>query len=161
MTGWRLGFACGNADVIEAMMKVHQYTMLCAPITALMAAIEALKNGLGDVQEMIKEYDRRRRVIVKGFNDLGLSCFEPKGAFYAFPSVKSTGLTDEQFSERLLYEKHVIAVPGSVFGESGTGHLRCSYATSMEQIKEALNRLADLLDTIQKEQAAPKIRTKS
>ena len=161
MTGWRLGFACGNADVIEAMMKVHQYTMLCAPITAQMAAIEALKNGLGDMQEMIKEYDRRRRVIVKGFNDLGLSCFEPKGAFYAFPSVKSTGLTDEQFSERLLYEKHVIAVPGSVFGESGVGHLRCSYATSMEQIKEALNRIADLLDTIQKEQTAPKIRTRS
>ena len=161
MTGWRLGFACGNADVIEAMMKVHQYTMLCAPITAQMAAIEALKNGQGDMQEMVKEYDRRRRVIVKGFNDLGLSCFEPKGAFYAFPSVKSTGLTDEQFSERLLYEKHVIAVPGSVFGESGIGHLRCSYATSMEQIKEALARVADLLDTIKKEQAAPRIRTKS
>jgi len=161
MTGWRLGFACGNADVIEAMMKVHQYTMLCAPITAQMAAIEALKNGQNDMLEMVKEYDRRRRVIVKGFNNLGLSCFEPKGAFYAFPSVKSTGLTDEQFSERLLYEKHVIAVPGSVFGESGVGHLRCSYATSMEQIKEALNRIADLLDTIQKEQTAPKIRTKS
>jgi aminotransferase len=161
MTGWRLGFACGNADVIEAMMKVHQYTMLCAPITAQMAAIEALKNGMSDMQVMVKEYDRRRRVIVKGFNDLGLTCFEPKGAFYAFPSVKSTGLTDEQFSERLLYEKHVIAVPGSVFGESGVGHLRCSYATSMEQIKEALNRVADLLDTIQKEQTAPKIRTRS
>jgi len=161
MTGWRLGFACGNADVIEAMMKVHQYTMLCAPITAQMAAIEALKNGQDDMREMVKEYDRRRRVIVKGFNDLGLKCFEPKGAFYAFPSVASTGLTDEQFSERLLYEKHVIAVPGSVFGESGVGHLRCSYATSMEQIKEALARIADLLDTIQKEQAAPKIRTKS
>jgi aminotransferase len=161
MTGWRLGFACGNADVIEAMMKVHQYTMLCAPITAQMAAIEALKNGQNDMLEMVKEYDRRRRVIVKGFNNLGLSCFEPKGAFYAFPSVKSTGLTDEQFSERLLYEKHVIAVPGSVFGESGVGHLRCSYATSMDQIKEALNRVADLLDTIQKEQTAPKIRTRS
>jgi aminotransferase len=161
MTGWRLGFACGNADVIEAMMKVHQYTMLCAPITAQMAAIEALKNGIGDMEEMIKEYDRRRRVIVKGFNGLGLSCFEPKGAFYAFPSVKSTGLTDEQFSERLLYEKHVIAVPGSVFGEAGVGHLRCSYATSMEQIKEALNRIGDLLESIRKEQEAPKIKTRS
>ncbi|OPY30052.1 MAG: putative aspartate aminotransferase 2 [Methanocella sp. PtaU1.Bin125] len=160
MTGWRLGYACGNAEVIEAMMKVHQYTMLCAPITAQMAAIEALKNGQDDMRQMIDEYNRRRRVIVKGFNDLGLSCFEPKGAFYAFPSVKSTGLTDEQFSERLLYEKHVIAVPGSVFGESGVGHLRCSYATSMEQIKEALGRIADLLQEIQKEQA-PKIRTKS
>jgi aminotransferase len=160
MTGWRLGYACGNPDVIEAMMKVHQYTMLCAPITAQMAAIEALKNGQDDMREMISEYNRRRRVIVKGFNDLGLKCFEPKGAFYAFPSVKSTGLTDEQFSERLLYEKHVIAVPGSVFGESGVGHLRCSYATSMEQIKEALARVADLLQEIQKEQA-PKIRTKS
>ncbi|MGA9140293.1 MAG: aminotransferase class I/II-fold pyridoxal phosphate-dependent enzyme [Methanocella sp.] len=161
MTGWRLGYACGNADVIEAMMKVHQYTMLCAPITAQMAAIEALKNGQADMQEMIKEYNRRRRVIVKGFNDLGLKCFEPKGAFYAFPSVKSTGLTDEQFSERLLYEKHVIAVPGSVFGESGVGHLRCSYATSMEQLKEALARIDSLLQEIQKEQAVLKIRTKS
>ena len=160
MTGWRLGFACGNADVIEAMMKVHQYTMLCAPITAQMAAIEALKNGQDDMREMVKEYDRRRRVIVTGFNDLGLKCFEPKGAFYAFPSVASTGLTDEQFSERLLYEQHVIAVPGSVFGESGTGHLRCSYATSMEQIKEALARIEALLQEIRKEQA-PRIRTKS
>jgi len=161
MTGWRLGYACGNPEIIESMMKIHQYTMLCAPINAQLGAIEALKNGLDDMQGMVKEYNRRRRVIVRGFNELGLDCFEPKGAFYAFPSVKSTGLTDEQFSERLLYEKHVIAVPGSVFGESGVGHLRCSYATSMEQIKEALNRIADLLDTIKKEQSAPKIRNKA
>ncbi|WP_424359011.1 aminotransferase class I/II-fold pyridoxal phosphate-dependent enzyme [Methanocella sp. MCL-LM] len=160
MTGWRLGFACGNPDVIEAMMKVHQYTMLCAPINAQMAAIEALKSGQEEMQEMIKEYDRRRRVIVKGFNDMGLDCFEPKGAFYAFPSIKKTGLTDTEFSERLVFEKHVIAVPGSVFGETGVGHLRCSYATNMEQIKEALDRIADFVKELEREQA-PKIRTRT
>ena len=119
MTGWRLGYACGNDEVIEAMMKIHQYTMLCAPITAQLGAIEALKNGQPEMLEMVKEYNRRRRVIVKGFNDLGLSCFEPKGAFYAFPSIRSTGLTSEKFAERLLFEEGVVVVPGNVFGESG------------------------------------------
>ncbi|HMK46499.1 MAG TPA: aminotransferase class I/II-fold pyridoxal phosphate-dependent enzyme [Methanocella sp.] len=159
MTGWRLGFACGNPEVVESMMKVHQYTMLCAPITAQMAAIEALKSGQEEMLDMVAEYDRRRRVIVKGFNDLGLDCFEPKGAFYAFPSIKKTGLTSEQFSERLLYEKHVIAVPGDVFGETGVGHLRCSYATNMDQIKEALARIGELIQEIEKEQA-PKLKTR-
>lgn len=160
MTGWRLGYACGNDEVIEAMMKIHQYTMLCAPITAQMGAIEALKSGQPEMLEMVKEYNRRRRVIVKGFNDLGLSCFEPKGAFYAFPSIKSTGLTSEKFAERLLFEEGVVVVPGGVFGESGDGHLRCSYAASMENIKEALSRMARLLDKIKAEQA-PTIKYKA
>ncbi|HEY3422601.1 MAG TPA: aminotransferase class I/II-fold pyridoxal phosphate-dependent enzyme [Methanocellaceae archaeon] len=153
MTGWRLGYACGNDEVIEAMMKIHQYTMLCAPITAQLGAIEALKNGQPEMLEMVREYNRRRRVIVKGFNDLGMSCFEPKGAFYAFPSIRSTGLTSEKFAERLLFEEGVVVVPGNVFGESGDGHLRCSYAASMENIKEALSRMAKLLDKIKAEQA--------
>ncbi len=160
MTGWRLGYACGNDEVIEAMMKIHQYTMLCAPITAQMGAIEALKSGQPEMLEMVKEYNRRRRVIVKGFNDLGMSCFEPKGAFYAFPSIRSTGLTSEKFAERLLFEEGVVVVPGNVFGESGDGHLRCSYAASMENIKEALGRMARLLDKIKAEQA-PTIKYKA
>ena len=160
MTGWRLGYACGNDEVIEAMMKIHQYTMLCAPITAQLGAIEALKSGQPEMLEMVKEYNRRRRVIVKGFNDLGLSCFEPKGAFYAFPSIMSTGLTSEKFAERLLFEEGVVVVPGNVFGESGDGHLRCSYAASMENIKEALNRMGRLLDKIKAEQA-PTIKYKA
>ncbi|MCD1294251.1 aromatic amino acid aminotransferase [Methanocella sp. CWC-04] len=153
MTGWRLGYACGNHEVIEAMMKIHQYTMLCAPITAQMGAIEALKSGQSEMKEMVSEYNRRRRVIVRGFNSMGLSCFEPKGAFYAFPSVKSTGLSSEEFAERLLYEYHVVVVPGSVFGESGVGHLRCSYATSMDGIKEALGRIEAFIDEIKKQHA--------
>ena len=160
MTGWRLGYACGNDEVIEAMMKIHQYTMLCAPITAQLGAIEALKSGQPEMLEMVKEYNRRRRVIVKGFNDLGLSCFEPKGAFYAFPSIRSTGLTSDKFAERLLFEEGVVVVPGNVFGESGDGHLRCSYAASMENIKEALNRMGRLLDKIKAEQA-PTIKYKA
>lgn len=153
MTGWRLGYACGNSEVIEAMMKVHQYTMLCAPIGAQLGAIEALKNGQSDMQDMVKEYNRRRRVIVRGFNELGLNCFEPKGAFYSFPSIRSTGMSSEEFSERLLYEQGVVTVPGSVFGESGVGHLRCSYCSSMEDIKEALARIGRFLDTLKTEKA--------
>lgn len=153
MTGWRLGYACGNADVIEAMMKIHQYTMLCAPIGAQLGAIEALKNGQSDMQDMVREYNRRRRVIVRGFNALGMDCFEPKGAFYSFPSIKSTGLSSEEFSERLLYDQGVVTVPGSVFGESGIGHLRCSYCASMEDIKEALARIGRFLDTLKTEKA--------
>jgi aminotransferase len=159
MTGWRLGYACGHPDVMEAMMKIHQYTMLCAPITAQMGAIEALRNGQQEMLEMVKEYNRRRRVIVRGFNSMGLTCFEPKGAFYAFPSVESTGLSCEDFAERLLFEQKVVCVPGSVFGESGIGHLRCSYATSMDGIKEALNRIETFLGGLKKEHA-PTIRTK-
>ena len=146
MTGWRVGFTAANADFIEAMLKVHQYTMMCAPIMGQMAAVEALKDSNNkDVEDMLSEYDRRRRVIVKGFRDLGLSCFEPKGAFYAFPSIKSTGMTSEEFSETLLKEEKVAVVPGSVFGKCGEGYIRCCYATSMPEIEEALKRIGEFL----------------
>lgn len=148
MTGLRLGFATGSEELIGAMTKIHQYAMLCAPITAQMGAIEALKNGNGEMNKMIREYDRRRRLIVDGLNKLGLDCFEPKGAFYAFPSIKSTGLTSEEFAGRLLKDEKVAVVPGNVFGECGEGHLRCSYATSREQLVEALGRIEAFLDKI-------------
>ena len=148
MTGLRLGFATGCEDLIGAMTKIHQYAMLCAPITAQMGAIEALKNGNGEMEKMIREYDRRRRLIVDGLNKLGLDCFEPKGAFYAFPSIKSTGMTSEEFAGGLLKEEKVAVVPGNVFGDCGEGHLRCSYATSREQLVEALGRIESYLDKI-------------
>ncbi|MBI2906538.1 MAG: aminotransferase class I/II-fold pyridoxal phosphate-dependent enzyme [Chloroflexi bacterium] len=141
MTGWRVGYAAGPADIIEAMMKIHQYTMLCASISSQMAAIEALKSGEEAVQEMVAEYDHRRRVIVKGLNEIGLSCFEPRGAFYAFPTIKSTGLSSEEFAEQLLVEEKVAVVPGNAFGASGEGHVRCCYATSLSEIEEALERM--------------------
>lgn len=141
MTGWRVGYAAAPAEIIEAMMKVHQYVMMCTAIMSQMAAIEALKNGEEAVQQMLAEYDRRRRVIVKSLNEMRLSCFEPKGAFYAFPSIKSTGLTSEEFAEKLLREEKVAVVPGSVFGESGEGHIRCCYAVSMPEIEEAMQRM--------------------
>ncbi len=142
MTGWRLGYAAGNPAFIEAMTKIHQYTMLCAPITAQMAAIEALKSGGAAVARMVGQYDRRRRLVVRSFNDMGLYCFEPKGAFYAFPDVSATGLTSEEFAERLLLEEKVAVVPGGAFGPSGQGFVRCAYAASMEDLSEALKRIA-------------------
>ncbi|MDD3421861.1 MAG: aminotransferase class I/II-fold pyridoxal phosphate-dependent enzyme [Methanocellales archaeon] len=145
MTGWRLGYAASNQEVIAAMLKIHQYTMLCAPITAQMAAIEALRNGREEMLSMVREYDRRRRLIVKGLSDLGLDCFEPKGAFYAFPSVESTGMTSEVFAEKLLKEQKVAVVPGDVFGDSGEGFIRCAYAVSRRDIKEALERIGEFL----------------
>ncbi|NJD75556.1 MAG: aminotransferase class I/II-fold pyridoxal phosphate-dependent enzyme [Candidatus Methanoperedens sp.] len=148
MTGLRIGYAAGSEEIIGAMTKVHQYAMLCAPITAQMGAIEAMKNGDGEMKKMVREYDRRRRLIVDGLNRLGLDCFEPKGAFYAFPSVKSTGMTSEEFAGRLLKEQKVAAVPGDVFGDCGAGHLRCSYATSREELVEALGRIEAFLDTL-------------
>ena len=141
MTGWRLGFAAAREEIIEAMLKIHQYTMLCAPTMAQTGAPEALREGDAHVEDMVAEYDRRRRVIVDGFNHIGLTCFEPRGAFYAFPSVKSTGLSSEDFAERLLREEKVAVVPGDAFGKSGEGHVRCCYATSMEEIEEALERM--------------------
>ncbi|ATZ61319.2 MAG: aminotransferase class I/II-fold pyridoxal phosphate-dependent enzyme [Methanosarcinales archaeon Met12] len=145
MTGWRIGYALGDPEIIGAMLKIHQYTMLCAPITAQMAAIDALKNGKDNVTEMVHEYDRRRRLIVKGLNDLGLDCFEPRGAFYAFPSIKNTGMTSKEFAEELLKEQKVAVVPGDVFGESGAGFVRCAYAVSRNEIKEALERIRAFL----------------
>ena len=146
MTGWRVGFSLANPDITEAMLKVHQYTMMCAPIMGQLAAVEALKDSNNqEVEDMLAEYDRRRRVIVKGFRDLGLSCFEPKGAFYAFPNIKSTGMTSEEFAEGLLTEEKVAVVPGSVFGKCGQGYVRCCYATSMPDIEEALKRIKKFL----------------
>jgi len=146
MTGWRVGFTLANAEITEAMLKVHQYTMMCAPIMGQLAAIEALKDSNNkEVEAMLAEYDSRRRVIVKGFRNLGLSCFEPKGAFYAFPNITSTGMTSEEFAEGLLTEEKVAVVPGSVFGKCGQGYVRCCYATSMPEIEEALKRIKKFL----------------
>ncbi|MBC7114189.1 MAG: aminotransferase [Archaeoglobi archaeon] len=147
MTGWRIGFALGPSKIIAAMMKIHQYTMLCAPITAQMAALEAL-NSDGEMREMINEYNRRRMLMVNGLRKIGLKCFEPKGAFYAFPSIKETGLSSQEFAERLLKEKGVAVIPGDVFGEGGEGYIRCSYAVSREKIKEALGRMEEFLSSL-------------
>jgi len=147
MTGWRLGYAAGNKEIIEAMMKIHQYIMMCAPITAQMAAIEALRCE-DEVERMVNEYNRRRRVTVDGLNSLGLSCFEPKGAFYTFPSIKSTGLTSEEFAKRLLFEEKVVVIPGNVFGACGEGFVRCAYAVSQYELKEALERIERFLTGI-------------
>jgi aminotransferase len=145
MTGWRVGYACGPSEIISAMTKIHQYTMMCASTMGQVAAIEALKAGENDSMEMVADYNRRRRVIVKGLCDIGLSCFEPKGAFYAFPSIKTTGMTSEEFAERLLTEEKVAVVPGSAFGKCGEGYIRCCYATSMADIEEALIRMKRFL----------------
>ena len=142
MTGWRIGYAAAPAEILAAMRKVHQYTIMSAPTIAQYAALEAIEHGEEAVQEMRARYDRRRRLIVDGLNNIGLTCFEPKGAFYAFPSIAVTGMTDEEFSERLLQEERVACVPGSAFGACGAGHVRCSYATAYDQIEQALERLA-------------------
>jgi aminotransferase len=141
MTGWRLGWATAPAEILEAIMKVHQYVMMCAPTDAQYAGLEALINGEEDVRSMVAEYDRRRRTMTDGFNRIGLRCFEPKGAFYCFPDISSTGMTDTAFSERLLREERVAVIPGSSFGRSGAGHVRACYATSLDQIEEALRRI--------------------
>jgi len=141
MTGWRIGYAASSRDIIAAMTKIHQYTIMCAPTMAQVAAIEALRTGEPNVLEMVEDYNRRRQVIVEGLNNIGLPCFEPKGAFYAFPSIKSTGMTSEEFSEKLLVEEKVAVVPGSAFGQCGEGYVRCCYATSLADIEEALSRM--------------------
>ncbi len=142
MTGWRIGYAAGPAEVVGAMRKVHQYTIMSAPTTAQCAALEALLHGEEALQRMRAEYDRRRRLIVDGLNNIGLTCFEPQGAFYAFPSVAATGMSEELFSERLLMEEKVACVPGTAFGACGQGFVRCSYATAYEKLEEALERMA-------------------
>ena len=141
MTGWRIGYACGPAQVIAAMMKIHQYTIMCAPITGQVAALEALRHGAPERDKMIAAYDHRRKLMLSGLRNLGLPCFEPRGAFYIFPSIEPTGLTDEAFAMHLLEEERVAVVPGSAFGESGRGHVRCSYAASTENLTEALKRI--------------------
>lgn len=141
MTGWRVGYACGPADVIAAITKVHQYGIMSAPTMGQYGALEGLRNGEAEVARMVASYDERRKVIVQGFRDIGLSCFEPKGAFYCFPCIKSTGMSSEEFCEKLLMEEKVAVVPGNAFGASGEGFIRVSYAASMETIKEALRRI--------------------
>ena len=144
MTGWRIGFACAPQELIEAMMKIHQYAILCAPIMSQEAAIEALDRGEESMLKMRREYDLRRNYIVRGLNDIGLECFKPHGAFYVFPKITGTGLSSRDFSLRLLREKKVAVVPGSAFGPSGEGHVRCSYATALDQIKIAVDRIGEL-----------------
>ncbi|HSM58902.1 MAG TPA: aminotransferase class I/II-fold pyridoxal phosphate-dependent enzyme [Candidatus Sulfomarinibacteraceae bacterium] len=145
MTGWRIGYACAPAPLLAAMRKVHQYTIMSAPTTAQAAALVALQQGQEHVERMRQEYDRRRRLIVNGFNTLGLSCYEPRGAFYAFPSIERSGMTSEEFAMRLLEEEEVAVVPGDAFGRSGAGYVRASYATAYEEIEEALNRIESFM----------------
>lgn len=151
MTGWRVGFACAPKEIDAAMLKIHQYTMLCAPRVSQHAAVRALaggfETGFASVAEMRGEYDRRRRYIVGALNELGLRCFEPRGAFYVFPSVKSTGMTGEEFAGALLEEQHVAVVPGSAFGACGTHHVRCSYATGIGELREAVKRITAFLQS--------------
>jgi aminotransferase len=145
MTGWRVGWICAPEPVAELCVRVHQYTMLCAPHVSQLAAVEALEHADDDVTAMVADYDRRRRVFVKGLRELGLDCPEPAGAFYAFPSIRRSGLDSETFAERLLHEQRVAVVPGNVFGPSGEGHVRCSYATALPLLEEALERIGRFL----------------
>lgn len=146
MTGWRLGFAAGPAPVVHAMLRIHQYAALCAPVMAQAAAIEALAAGRPDVEQMVAEYNRRRRLIVRGLQAHGLSVADPDGAFYVFPDIRPSGLSSLEFAERLLHEEGVAVVPGSVFGAQGEGYVRCSYATSVAQLEEALARIGRFMD---------------
>ena len=150
MTGFRIGYACGPVEIIEAMMKIHQYSMLCASIISQEAALQAIKQGKPDTDRMRDEYGRRRNFIVKSFNEAGLSCHLPRGAFYAFPCIRSTGLGSKDFAFRFLQEEKVAAVPGSAFGPSGEGYLRCCYATSFEQIETAMERMKRFVDRVRK-----------
>ncbi len=145
MTGWRIGYAAAPAELSAAMRKVHQYTIMSAPTTAQAAALEALRHGEEHVEAMRQEYDRRRRLIVSGLNEIGLQTFEPQGAFYAFPSIAVSGMSDEEFAEKLLQEEHVAVVPGNAFGVGGEGYVRCSYATAYEKIDQALERMRRFL----------------
>ena len=145
MTGWRLGYACGPAPIIKIMTKIHQSAIMRAPTTSQYAAITALKDCDGEIERMRNEYNMRRRLVVKSFNDMGLSCFEPRGAFYAFPCIKSSGMTSEEFCTKLLEQKHVAIIPGNAFGASGEGYARVSYAYSVEHLMEALRRIREFL----------------
>ncbi len=148
MTGWRMGYACAPAPIIAQMTKIHQFAIMSAPTTSQYAAVEALRNGDDDVTTMVAEYDMRRRLMVGGFNKMGMDCFEPKGAFYCFPSIGRTGMTSEKFCEELLRSKKVAVVPGSAFGKSGEGFVRVSYCYSTDHIKEALSRIEEFLEEV-------------
>ena len=141
MTGWRMGYACADAEIMKQMVKIHQFAIMSAPTTSQYAAVEAIKNGDEDVASMRNQYDARRRLMVNGFNKMGLTCFEPKGAFYAFPCIKSTGLSSDEFCQQLLKRYNVAVIPGSAFGECGDGYIRASYCYSVEHIEEALRRI--------------------
>ncbi len=151
MTGWRLGYACGPKEIIEQMMKVHQYAIMCAPTTSQYAAVEALRNGDADVQEMREAYNQRRRYLVHAFKEMGLECFEPFGAFYIFPSIQEFGMTSDDFAMRLLEEEEVAVVPGTAFGDCGEGFLRISYAYSLENLKIAIERIGRFVEQLRKE----------
>jgi aminotransferase len=146
MTGWRIGYACGHPDLIDAMNKIHQYAIMCSPTMAQHAAIEALRSCDEDVESMVREYNRRRRVLVDGFRKAGFDCFEPLGAFYVFPSIKSTGMSSDEFCEKLLKEEKVLVVPGSAFGKCGEGFIRATYANSIENIIEAIKRIQGFVE---------------
>lgn len=146
MTGWRIGYACGNPDIIGAMTKVHQYTIMCAPIMGQKAAIEALRHGEPEMRKMVDDYNNRRKIILAGLREIGLECFEPRGAFYCFPSIKNTGMNSEEFCELLLQEEQVAVVPGNAFGLNGDGYIRCCYAASIVNIEEAINRMGQFLN---------------
>lgn len=148
MTGWRMGYVCGHRELIAAMLKIHQYTVMCAPIMGQIAALEALKNGIEEMEKMVESYNRRRRLVVEGFRQIGLPCHEPQGAFYAFPDISTTGLSSEQFAQRLLHEAKVAVVPGHVFGDGGEGFVRCSYATSVNLLQEAIERIGAFIHKI-------------
>jgi len=150
MTGWRMGYACGPEEILDQITKIHQFAIMCAPTTSQYAAIEALKNGDEDITAMVEEYDMRRRIIVDGFNSIGLTCREPLGAFYAFPSIKSTGMTSEEFCEKLLYAKKIAIVPGTAFGRGGEGFVRASYCYSVDHIKTAIERIGEFVKEIKK-----------
>jgi aminotransferase len=149
MTGWRVGWVCAPADILEAMMKIHQYIVMSAPTPSQYAALEAIRYGEEHAQKFVAEFDARRQVLVAGLRDMGLTTFEPKGAFYAFPSIRSTGLTDMEFAERLLDEEKVAVIPGSAFGECGRGHVRMCYATPRPLLKEALERIGRFVGRFQ------------
>lgn len=151
MTGWRLGYACGPRIILEQMLKIHQFAIMCAPTTSQYAAVEALKNGEEDVEEMREAYNQRRRYLMHAFKEMGLECFEPYGAFYVFPSIKEFGMTSDEFATRLLQEEKVAVVPGTAFGDCGEGYLRISYAYSLENLKVALGRLSHFIQRLRAE----------
>ncbi len=153
MTGWRLGYACGPAEIIKQMTKIHQFCIMCAPTTSQYAAVEALKNGDSDVAEMRTAYNQRRRFLINAFREMNIKCFEPFGAFYIFPCIKEFGMTSEEFAQRFLAEEKVAAVPGTAFGNSGEGFLRISYAYSIEKLREAMKRFARFAEKLRAEQA--------
>lgn len=151
MTGWRLGYACGNKDIIAQMTKIHQYAIMCAPTISQYAAVDALKNGDEDVEKMKKSYNQRRRFLMNAFKEMDLECFEPFGAFYVFPCIKEFGMTSEEFATRFLEEEKVAAIPGTAFGDSGEGYLRISYAYSLEKLKIAMDRLKNFVTRLRAE----------